>query len=162
MPDLITHSLVGYLAGLRLRSPRTLLWLVGGSILPDVVSVGVLLAGRVGQRLVGDVIPHWIWDGSYVFHMPIPYFVLCWLLVLLVPERHRSALFPPLLLGGWLHMLLDYLQLHVGPDPYHPLYPVSSWGWEAGWFWTETSLYVVPVWLAAALGVWIMKHTSSK
>lgn len=162
MPDLITHSLVGYLAGFRLRSRRILLWLVGGSILPDVASVGVLFAGRVGHDLAGESLPDWIWDGSYVFHMPIPFTLLCWFLVLLLPERHRPTIFPALLIGGWIHLGLDYLQLHVGPDPYHPLYPLSAWSWEAGWFWTETSLYAVPFLALLAAGAWIMSRTVLK
>lgn len=159
MPDLVTHSLVGYLAGFRLRSRRMLLWLVAGSILPDAASVSVLFAGRLGHRLLGDVVPAWIWNGSYAFHMPIPFALLCWFLVLWVPERQRPTLLPPLLLGGWLHLGLDYLQLHVGPDPYHPFYPATSWGWEAGWFWTETSLYAVPVLAVGACGVWLWRRS---
>jgi hypothetical protein len=167
VPDLLTHALAGYLVraapgglrpgasrpGSRGALPRPVLWFVAATLLPDVAAQGLYTLPAIARRVFHLHPPAWMDNGAYVFHTPLAYALLCGFLTLLAPIGWRRRLFPALVGGGWLHLALDFLQRHLGPAPYHPLFPLSNWAWEAGWFWTETSLWAVPVLAAAALWV---------
>ncbi len=157
MPDLVTHSVAAYGAGARAeRSTVTYLFL--GTVLPDAASVVPALATERIAALAGLEAPAWVLDGFGLFHAPIPFALLAWLLALFWPHSKRVAWFVFVWLGGWLHIGLDFLQFHLAGPSYRPAYPFSRWAWEAGWIGTEASLGALPFLIPLGLGIWLWRR----
>lgn len=155
MADLISHSLLAYAVAARAPTPRASLWFVAGTVLPDAISRLPALALHGVADLASIDVPDPLFLGFDVLHTPVPYLLLCWLLALLAPAASRFLLFRCLALGGALHIAVDVLQRHLGGS-YRLGYPFTLRSWEAGVFWTEDSIYAIPVLvpLALAVGVW--------
>lgn len=150
MADLLSHSLLAYLLGGRTPSRRAMLLLITGTILPDVLAHLPLVRFVFLPRAWRFDVPIWVRDGFFVFHSPLPYALLIWAVALCLPAAGRRQAFISLLLGGWLHIAVDLLQLHLAGSPYFPAYPLLRGRWELGLFGTEASLYALPMLLALA------------
>ncbi len=154
MADLITHCLCGYLLYLAAPTRRHSLWFVAGNALPDLVSRLPAQGTYALSVVTGVEVPDPVYLGWDVLHNPFPYLLLCLWLALLAPASSRALLFRSLLLGGWLHVGVDVLQRHMG-GAYRLGYPFTLTMWEAGLFWTEDSIYSIPVLVPLAMvGGW--------
>jgi len=155
MADLLTHGLSAALVRGGKRPDSTLLWLVSGVILPDLLARAPLLLVHGLQHRLGWM--EWLAldDDRLITAMGFPHtpagMVLVATLIALVlpasltrsPGRWRVAG----LLGGGslLHLLVDVMQRHLEPAGYYLLYPFSVERWELGWFRSDGSLLALPL-----------------
>jgi hypothetical protein len=134
MPDLVTHGFAAWLLVRpeRWRKVRLLFFL--GTLLPDVIS-----------RPIYILFPRWQ-EYSIAMHTPL-YTLLCGLLVaeFMAPDLQRPARLA-VNAGVLLHFLLDAMQRHLGAG-YYWFFPFSWRSGELGWFWPETTVSWIPVWL---------------
>jgi len=151
--DLVTHVLsaqwVATARGRLLPRPA----LVLGTMLPDYVANGPIVALRVVEPFLPWRLPLWLPDALTGFHAPILYALLCWWLAALVPRARRDGVFGALFLGGLLHIAIDLLQDHVAPGAYYPAYPLWRHPWHLGVLHNEGSLLLMPLFAAATLVV---------
>lgn len=154
MADLLTHSLAAYLLNARAKSTRASLVFIGGTLLPDALNVmsSTLLKGL--GRVLNISTPEWVEYGLRIFHAPMAFALVCWLLVFALPERERKSWFIWLTLGGWLHIAVDTLQYHLEGPVYALLYPFSTRLFEWGLIGTEDTLLAAPALVLIGLGVW--------
>lgn len=161
MPDLMTHLTAAYLVKRATNPRKNMLAFVAGATLPDLVSYVPLfvVAALLSLEFVGLVdlpgTPGWLLKMPYLFvpfHGLIPFFLLCWILVLFLPEPGRKGVFVNLVLGASLHFILDLAQASYGPTGYL-LFPFSTKNYSLHWFGSESSLYVAPLLAAVAAGV---------
>lgn len=160
MADLLSHGLVGWIAGARSLDRVGLGWLVAGTVLPD-------LASRVPRVALETMGVHGLISGGAFWrrvslglelpHTPVGVVLVAVFVAAVLPSnwsmpsaRRRIAML--LAGGGALHLLLDLLQEHITPG-YHLLYPISATTWELGWLSTEASLAALP---GLALVAWLM------
>jgi hypothetical protein len=129
----VTHFAAAYLLGnLFPRGRATVLFYVG-AVLPDVL-----------VRPAGFLFHRPIYSGLQPLHLPLGYLLAVLFISLFFEDRLRKKAFLLLLLGGFLHLAMDALQLHVGGRGYLLLFPFSWTTFEAGWFRPEASLPLVP------------------
>lgn len=109
-----------------------------GLILPDLFSRGpVILMEFILKRFPGDIARFFT-----NFHSP---FVVFWTALFISQffQANKKGVFLMLLAGAGLHSFLDSLQRHVEPV-YFWLFPFSWRKWEAGLFWADSSIYIIP------------------
>lgn len=151
MADLLTHGAAAVLvkAGTRWRMAPVF---VAGSLAPDMMSRAPAIAMGWVHRELTPVHPMlaYGWDP---LHQPVGMLILAYLLSMLFAESLRRAVFLNLLGGMLLHLALDLLQDHQGVG-YLLAYPFSDWLFEFGWVGSEDSVYVAPVFAAAAIWAW--------
>ena len=159
MADLVSHALSAVVVRGRRPADPVLLWLVTGTILPDLLS----RAPFVGLRLIQSLgfIPHyslsenWIPLGFNFPHTPAGIFLVALLCAMVAPSwliaplpRSRFALW--LGLGGLLHLAIDLLQEHLQPG-YFLFYPFSIQAVELGLVRSDGSVLFLPILIGAAL-----------
>lgn len=137
MPDLATHTVLGYFLTRRwVPAPAAFLFLVG-NMLPDLLT-----------RPVYILFPEAYW-WVYPFHTPTGMLAFCWGVTGLFHREDRKAVFWSLMAGAMAHFALDAFQEHVGRG-YLWFSPVSWWfsGW--GLFRPEEALARLPWFIGAA------------
>jgi len=121
-----------------------------GAVLPDIMSYSPLFI----SSLVGLQPPeHFLSRVPFFFfpfHGLIGFSLLCWLLALLCPAAFRKEIFINLELGGLIHIGLDLLQVQHAQAGYL-LFPFSWRTFNLNLMETESSLKVLPIFLAAAV-----------
>lgn len=133
MPELISHSLVGWLLARALK----IRW-------PTIDPLMVVL---------GACVPDWI-SHFFVIHMPtvnylsqlhepLPLLALCLLLATFFRPGHRAAGLYSLLLGVSSHYALDFFQQHSF-SACRVFFPFSFRGYGGGGYSIEASLYWIP------------------
>jgi len=161
MPDLMTHLTAAYLIKRAVSPRKHVLSFVAGATLPDLVSyiplfaVGACMSLQRAGLVDLQGVTHWFSDLPYLFaplHGIVPFFLLCWILVLFFPEEGRKGTFVNLLLGAGLHFLMDLAQESHNPTGYL-LFPLSGKSFSLHGFGSESSLYVAPFLTAVAAGV---------
>lgn len=153
MPDLVSHVALGYSAKKISPWKRGMMWFILGSCLPDLAARGGRTVLKIWANAAGSDYPmNWM-TGVGVFHEPAGYAVLCLWMVYLFPRPERELIFSNLLGGGLFHYFLDIFQYHITPG-YMPFAPCSSFTFELGLVGTETSLYLVPLWVSVAGLIW--------
>jgi len=156
--DLASHSLAGWILGVRLLDRARLGWLVTGTLLPDLASraprVVIDYAAEAGLIQPSSETARLVLGLDFP-HTPVGLLLVALALVALLPERlatppGRATIFKLLVLGGAVHLAMDALQRHLVPG-YRWLYPFSMESWELGWVGTETSLLAAPILLLIAV-----------
>ncbi len=138
MPDLVTHTVVGYFAIRRwLSSPLSLLFLVG-NMLPDLLT-----------RPFYIIMPSLFW-WMLPIHTPAGMVVVCWGISGFFRAGERRKVFWVLLIGSMTHFILDALQKHIGLG-YFWFGPFTWWSSDWGLFWPEDALSMLPWLLIAGL-----------
>jgi len=159
----MTHMTVAYLVKRVVSPRRNMLAFVAGATLPDLVTYVPLFMVGVGMSLQRagfldlQALPVWVSNLPCLFapfHGIVPFFLLCWLLVLFFPVEKRKGIFGNLVLGAGLHFLMDLAQVSHNPGGYL-LFPLTREDYSLEWFGSEASLYVVPVLMAVAAVVLI-------
>jgi hypothetical protein len=153
MADLISHALSAVLVRGRRTPDPVLLWLVTGTILPDLLSRAPFVALRLIQSL--GFMPKyslqetWIPLGFNFPHTPAGIGLVALLCAMVVPRwlisplpRLQFALW--LSLGGLLHLAIDLLQEHLQPG-YFLFYPLSVRAFELGLVRSDGSVLFLPV-----------------
>ena len=144
MPDLITHCSVAYLfrflvPKLLLGNKNKLVLFVLGTILPDLLTRGLFI---FFPFLVTFLLP---------MHTPFVLIFICYFLCLFFEEGVRKGVFIALLSGSYLHLFLDFFQIHIGEEEYYWFFPFSWKSYEIGLFWPEASVFSIPFWLVLIL-----------
>ncbi len=139
MPDLVTHVMAGY--GLqRGLWPRLSPWFLAGAVLPDILTRPFTI----------------IWPGSFWWtmplHTPMGLLFVCAAIALVCKPGISGSVFLNLGAGVLVHLFLDLFQAHLAGS-YYLLFPFSWRSVEVNLMWPETSLYLLPVWIA--IGVWL-------
>lgn len=137
MPDLITHCSVAYFFKWIFRDKLILFIL--GTILPDLLTRGIFI---IFPSLVAFLLP---------MHTPFVLIFVCYFLCLFFEEGIRKGIFIALLSGSYLHLFLDFFQIHVGEEEYSWFFPFSWKSYEIGLFWPEASVLSIPFWLVLIL-----------
>jgi hypothetical protein len=146
MPDLLTHIIIaqGWRKGLGYSLTS---WFLVGTVLPDILT-----------RPFNIIFPSLFWFFMPL-HTPVGLFLVCaFISRFFQPEKQNPVLYN-LLGGSALHLLLDLFQKHIGSG-YHLLFPFSWSSFEIGLIWPETSLYLLPLWLAMGAffaGRWLLR-----
>jgi hypothetical protein len=140
MPDLLTHIMVAEGCRKIGWKGRLTPWFLVGTVLPDLLT-----------RPFTVLFPGFYW-WVMPLHTPIGLLLVCTLLSRFYPRQQRSQAFSNLIGGAAVHLLLDVGQKHIGSG-YQLLFPFSWSSYEIGLFWPETSLYLLPLWLAVGIFV---------
>jgi|TARA_B100001971_G_scaffold147145_1_gene136202 membrane-bound metal-dependent hydrolase YbcI (DUF457 family) len=142
MPDLLVHSVVGYLVLLRERrkflAPSIFLL---GCIFPDLIRGPLLIGANLQESLnIRLVTPEDIVTFQ-IFHSPIPLLVQAWLFCFLFERDIRFKVFFSFSLGVALHLFLD-----AGQRAYHISYlwmfPFSIENPIPGIWWSDESSWI--------------------
>lgn len=138
MPDLVTHVMAGY--GLqRALWPRLSPWFLIGAVLPDILTRPFTI----------------LWPGSFWWtmplHTPMGLLLVCAAIGLLAGRT--VSVFGNLGAGVLAHLFLDLFQAHLAGS-YYLLFPFSWRSVEVDLMWPETTLYLLPLWIA--IGVWLL------
>lgn len=133
MPDLVTHAFAAYLIIRWWQNPahRAVFYL--GTFLPDLLSRPIyILFPQLNLYTVA-------------LHTPIAALIACLLLAeFFAAERGKIRW---LLCGGAaLHYFLDLMQRHLD-NGYFWGFPLTWKSGELGWFWPETPLRLIWLWL---------------
>lgn len=153
MPELATHSLVGYIVAKSARKSELVLIVLIGAVLPDVLtripSIILELFGRPWAKYAEFFGP---------LHSPFPLLLMCLLICQFFAAEIRKAVFFSLSVGVGTHLFLDILQRTIAGMGFQkvPLggylwfFPFSWYDFQIGLFWPEGSLYAIPVLAALA------------
>ena len=159
MPDLLTHVLLAYVLGAAAvwwadTPDRYLPVVLVGAAAPDAMKATVLLEVTAGTAFG---VPYSFWG----LHTLGGVAILSGLgaVTLAASERHTGFWF--LACGGGSHLVLDLFVLRVDgvAPPY--LFPVSGWLPPAVNLYTSTDLWTIPVALALALPVLVMRRRAA-
>ncbi|MDI6640418.1 MAG: zinc dependent phospholipase C family protein, partial [Methanocellales archaeon] len=115
-----------------------------GTILPDVLT-------RFNDFLMHDF--NWFFTP---LHTPLVMFLTCLLITYLFEENRRKMVFISLMIGSFLHLFLDVLQIHW-VTTYYLFYPFSWEKFEFGLFWPHQSIYFIPVLLLMSVIILLRK-----
>jgi len=151
MADLVTHIAAAHILKRLSPWPQNALMFAMGTCLPDLLGRAPAMAIDLIYRFFDSNPSPYLAFGLDALHSPIPFTLACLFIGLWWPLEHRIMVFRNLLVGGWLHMLIDLPQHHIDGG-YRLLFPISWWSWELQWIGTEASLRVAPL-LAAFAGL---------
>ena len=156
MPDLLTHVLLAYVAGAAAVrwtdiADRHLPVVLVGAAAPDAMKATVLLGLTTGTAFG---IPYSFWG----LHTLGGVVVLSGLGAMTLTAGERRTGFGLLAYGGLTHLVLDLFVIRVDgvAPPY--LFPVSGWLPPAANLYASTDLWTIPVALALALSVWVLRR----
>ena len=153
MPDLVTHTVIPWLFQKTRGKGRKLSIFLLGAILPDLLS-------RSFNYLAVFRFP-FVSDFTRSIHSPFIAVLYCYALSFFFQEDFRKEVFRALLAGSFIHLGMDYLQIHTGAGNY-PFFPFSRWTQTKGLFWPEDPLYLVPLWVLAWVVVIIISAKKRK
>jgi len=134
MPDLVTHTTIGYLIRNRNWTKHILLLFIIGTIFPDILS-----------RTFMIILPDFKWF-FHAFHTPIVIVLFTLLFSLFFAKSLRFMVIKYVLLGAAFHCFLDLFQKGVSDTAYLWLFPFSSTiDFQLGLFWAEDTLILTPL-----------------
>ena len=148
MPDLLVHTIAGYLLFFR-RNPRYLILSIFllGCIFPDLIRGPLLLVANLQNSLEIRLISNEAIIALQIFHSPIPLALQVWLFCFLFDRELRWRVFVSFFLGILLHLLLD-----AGQRAYHIsylwLFPFSFENPIEGLWFSDEGLWIT---IASAL-----------
>ena len=73
----------------------------------------------------------------------------------LFSESFRKTAFTMLLFGSTLHLIVDLLKTTIGIGAIYPFFPISNNGYEAGLYYSEDIVYLIPIDIAVIAVLWI-------
>ena len=152
MPDLLTHTISGYLvmrpAWRRFFLPS--IFLVG-CIYPDLIR---------GPSLVLTSLAEFDMPWSIrILHSPAPLLIQTWLVSLLFEAEIRKKVFCNLLAGISLHLLLDGCQKAYELS-YLWLFPFSFNNPISGIWWADDDLWLTLTMVVLGLGIFFYRRTN--
>lgn len=148
MPDLLSHFAGGYAALRWLSGRRDLVWVLTGTLLPDLNWIARrILAGPFGL----DPVPLSLW--LIPWHTPWAQLFVALAIGAFCARPLRVIL---LLQGAaWTHFLLDAAQTRYGNGMVF-LYPFVLMETSWGWFWPEDAISHLLAWSGLALMVTLL------
>jgi hypothetical protein len=150
MADLLAHAATAYAPGRSLRDARLRALLYVAVCLPDLLYKGALY-------LLGA--STWF---SEIFHSPLALVPLSYAAALLFEETWRKRAFWTLLLGGWLHVAVDFGKDYLGSGVIAWAFPFSMHTAELGWYEAEQTVLLMAPALALILLVELIARLSGR
>ena len=136
MPDLVTHTALGYFVVRRWRHAAYAFLFLIGNMMPDLMTRPFYIIYS----------PSFWW--VYPFHTPLGALVACWGITGLFKKGDRRPVFLAVAGGSMTHLVLDIFQKHAGMG-YIWFSPFSWVFTDWGLFWPEDALNRLPVLLGA-------------
>lgn len=130
MADLLTHAAIAHLAA-RPAGARERVLVIAGATLPDLLYKGFFF-------FTGS--PTWYCEPT---HSPLALPVFCGLIALLFEPPLRRKAFACLLVGAWLHVLVDLGKSYMGHGVILWAFPFSMDRVELGWYSTYADLWLM-------------------
>jgi len=131
VPDLLVHFASGFVAGRPLRDGRLRAILYLGVCLPDLIYKSIFYVGGATT---------WVCEPT---HTPLGLIPFCYVTALLFEEEWRKRAFGALLVGGYLHLLLDLGKSYMGTGVIVWAFPFSMEAVELGWYYPEDTVYLM-------------------
>lgn len=162
MPDLLVHGVLGYLIVV-LKPTRYLLasTFLLGCIFPDLIRGPVLVITNLQYSIGVEPISSDLFIALQVLHSPIPLFFQAWLVCLFFECDIRLRVFVSLLLGIFLHLILD-----AGQRAFHTsylwLFPFSFDNPIAGIWWSDDGIWLTVVAGVVAGVLLIQRHFNAR
>jgi hypothetical protein len=136
VPDLVTHTALGYFITRKWPHAALALLFLVGNMLPDLMT-----------RPAYILFPATYW-WVYPFHTPLGAVVLCWGAAGLFRKPDRRTVFLVLTAGCMTHFVLDAFQKHAGVG--YLWFSPFSWRFtDGGLFWPEDALRWLPLTVGA-------------
>ncbi len=162
MADLYTHILAGYIIGTILswwfewiEYPFVTVVMVGAA-LPDLNRLEWVIPAETVTRVVG--VPFAWWP----IHRLGGTVLMACLFALLVPQRHRRAVFGLLLLGASSHYVLDvFLHSWTGYSTAY-LWPISEYRFPVGHYYRSTERWPAVLATVVAGCIWALDRYISR
>ncbi len=130
MADLLTHVAIAHLAA-RPAGPRERALVLAGATLPDLLYKGFyFFAGS----------PTWYCEPT---HSPLVVPIFCAMIALLFEPALRRKAFACLLVGAWLHILVDLGKSYMGHGVILWAFPFSMDRVELGWYSPYETLWLM-------------------
>jgi hypothetical protein len=150
MPDLFAHFSSAYLPSRYQRLRQYDALLVLGAVFPDLLA-----------RIPIVIFVRWL-DLPVVYffravHTPVGMVLACYALSFLFERTIRFKSFLALVMGSFLHLILDLMQQQFFEGTYLPFVPFSTKPIQWGWFHYNTSLLFFPLLLGVVLFFWFQK-----
>ena len=162
MPDLLVHGVLGYLIVV-LKPTRYLLAPIFllGCIFPDLIRGPVSVISNLSYSMGVKIISPDLFIALQVLHSPIPLFFQAWLACLFFERDIRLRVFVSLLLGIFLHLILD-----AGQRAFHTsylwLFPFSFDNPIAGIWWSDDGIWLTVVAGVVAGVLLIQRHLNTR
>ena len=147
MPDLFAHFASGYLISREAHLRKYTALLVFGAVLPDVLT---RVPEIVLERFIGVSVFHFF----IIFHSPFCLLLTSIAISLILESRIRLLGFFLILLGSYLHVALDLMQIQLGQGVYLPYFPFSFETLQWSLFHINASILLFPALLILVLAVW--------
>lgn len=153
MADLFVHYSIGHTGGKFLHDKRIRVIFYVGNFLPDIVFKTFCYFTNS---------PTWYCEPS---HSPLVLLVICYSITLLFQEELRKNVFWALVIGSYLHIIIDSFKSYMGSGVILWIFPFSMNRIEFGWYHPDETIYliipaVVLIAIAEFLG-FILKRNSA-
>lgn len=151
MADVLTHVLVGYVAGTALSvrydrvGPEHVTLVTFGSLSPDLAKAALLVPNAAVEAALGITFS---WFGLHLLGGSV---AVALLVALLVAPSHRAGAFGLVLLGAATHHGLDLLLLNASGYAYPVLWPLTGYSPPAGMLYLSSDRW--PAAVAGALAL---------
>ena len=150
VPDLLTHTL--FVLPLRYRYPKAILFILLGTILPDVL-------GRIaGVFMSGSTIVGWY---QLSVHTPFSMILFIYALSFLFPQKERKNLpagrrgvFAFLIMGTFIHFFLDFFQKQINIGNLW-LFPLSFKTFSLPLIWPDETIFLIPILILINLSLFL-------
>jgi hypothetical protein len=134
MPDLVTHTTIGYLVRNRKWDKYKLLFFMIGTVFPDVLS-------RTFMITFPDL--RWFF---HAFHTPIVILLFAYLFSIFFEKSMQWLVFKFVILGSAFHCFLDLFQIGISDTAYLWLFPITvNYDFQIGLFWSEDTMIMTPL-----------------
>jgi hypothetical protein len=134
MPDLLTHTTIGYLVRNRKWDKYKLLFFLIGTVFPDVLSRPFMI-----------ILPDYRWF-FHAFHTPVVVLLFTYLFSIFFERPMQWLVFKLVLLGSAFHFFLDLFQISISDMAYLLFFPITvNYDFLISILWSEDILILTPV-----------------
>jgi hypothetical protein len=148
VPDLFAHFASSYLISREAHLRQYTSVFVLGAVLPDILT---RIPEIILDRFLGIPIFHFV----VIFHAPFCLLLVSFVISLMLEFRTRLMAFFFILLGSYLHVVLDLMQKQFGQGVYMPYFPFSFETLQWGLFHFNASIALFPILLVSVVIAWI-------
>jgi membrane-bound metal-dependent hydrolase YbcI (DUF457 family) len=158
MPDLLTHTLVGYIIATILSfkyewlTPPWVTIAMMGTFIPDLTKIKLVVPSYLAEQILG--IP-FDWFALHTFGGAI---VSVLIGTVLVPSEYRKRIFALLAIGAGSHIFLDAFLITTSGYMSPMLWPITSYGFAMPELYLSSDRWPALVAGSLASSVWWIKR----
>jgi len=150
MPDLLTHTL--FVTPLKSKFSKSFIFILLGTILPDIFG-----------RMLGIVFPNsgfiaWLQIG---IHTPVSLILIAYIISFFFEEKDRKTIFIYLIIGIYIHLLLDLFQ-KTTTFGYLWLFPFSFSYFNIPLIWPDETIFLIPLLILINLLIYLIIKKNKK